>query len=279
MTARIHTTALVSPKAQLANDVEVGPYSQIGADVVLDSGCQIASHVVIEGHTRLGKNNQVGSFTVLGGAPQDKSYKNEPTRLEIGDNNVIREFCTINRGTLKDEGVTRIGSHNWIMSYIHAAHDCQIGDQTVIANNTQLAGHVHIGDWVVLGGNVLVHQFVHIGAHALCGINSVLTMDVPPYILVSGNPAYAASINAIGLKRRGFNEEQVRAIRRAFKTVWRQNLPLTEAIAHIHAQANSGTHAVLEPLIQFLQTRGSKAAGQGRSILRGRRHAGAISGE
>lgn len=234
----IHSTAIVDPSAQLAADVEVGPYAVIGPDVRVDSGTRIGAHTLIYGPTRIGKNNRIYNHVSLGEAPQDKKYGGEPTALEIGDDNTIREFCTLNRGTIQDVGVTRIGNANWIMAYVHVAHDCQIGDNIVFANSVQLAGHVHIGDHVILGGFTGVHQFVHIGAHSFMGIATILTQDVPAYVMVAGNPAKPFGINSEGLSRRGFSSDAIAKIKRAYKTLYRNGLGFDEAKAEIAAQVN-----------------------------------------
>jgi UDP-N-acetylglucosamine acyltransferase len=225
----IHSTAIVDPKAHLDSSVEVGPYSIIGPNVIIGSGTRIGAHVVIEGQTTIGKDNQFFQFSSIGAAPQDKKYAGEPTRLEIGDRNVIREFCTFNLGTLQDGGVTRVGNDNWIMAYVHIAHDCQVGNHTIFANNAALAGHVHIGDWVILGGFSNIHQFCKIGAHAMVGMSTSLAKDVPPFVMLNGNPASAHGINSEGLKRRGFTAEQINAIRQAYKTLYKSGLTLEEA--------------------------------------------------
>lgn len=227
----IHSTAIVDPKAQLDSSVEVGAYSIIGPNVRIDAGTKIGPHVVIEGHTTIGKDNQFFQFSSIGAAPQDKKYAGEPTLLEIGDRNVVREFCTFNLGTVQDGGVTRVGSDNWIMAYVHIAHDCHVGNRTIFANNAALAGHVHIGDWVILGGFSNVHQFCKIGDHAMVGMSTSLTQDVPPFVILNGNPAAAHGINVEGLKRRGFSREQISAIRQAYKTLYKSGLTLEEAKA------------------------------------------------
>ena len=236
MSTGIHPTAIVDRAARIASDVVIGPYSVIGPHVEIGAGCRIGAHTVITGHTRLGSNNTVYHFVSLGEAPQDKKYRGEETRLEIGDNNTIREFCTLNRGTVQDAGVTRVGNDNWIMAYVHLAHDCQIGNHTIFANNAQLAGHVHIGDYAILGGFTAVHQFCRIGAHSLTGLCTMLVQDVPPYVTVSGNPAQAHGINAEGLKRRGYAPDAIAAVRRAYKTLYRSGLTLDEARKAIDAQ-------------------------------------------
>ena len=252
----IHPTAIVEDSAELAADVEIGPYAVIGVKVTVDVGTRIGAHAVICGPTRIGKNNHIFNHVSLGEAPQDKKYQGEPTALEIGDGNTIREFCTINRGTAQDVGITRIGNNNWIMAYVHVAHDCQIGDNTVFANSVQLAGHVHIGDYAILGGFTGVHQFVHIGAHSFMGIATILTQDVPTYVTVSGNPAKPFGINSEGLSRRGFSADAISQIKRAYKTLYRNGLGFEEAKVQIAAQI--GVCPELKLLSDFLNasTRG-----------------------
>ena len=232
----IHPTAIVDPQAMLDDSVEVGPYSVIGPNVTIGAGTRIGAHVVIEGHTTIGRDNRFHQFCSIGGPPQDKKYSGEPTGLEIGDRNTIREFCTINTGTVQDAGVTRLGSDNWILAYVHLAHDCQVGSHTIFSNNATLAGHVHIGDWVIMGGFSAVHQFCKVGAHAFVGMTTSLTQDVPPFMLVAGNPATARTVNIEGLKRRGFTPEQIAAIRKAFRLLYKSNLSLDEARAALAAE-------------------------------------------
>ena len=227
--SKIHPTALVDPKAEIANDVEIGAYSIIGPDVKIDSGTQISAHVVIQGHTTIGKNNQIFQFNSLGAIPQDKKYKQEPTQLIIGDNNTIREFCTFNLGTVQDKGITNIGDNNWIMAYVHIAHDCNVGNNVIMANNSSLAGHVDIHDYAILGGFTLIHQFCKIGAHVITAVGSVIFKDIPPYITASGYDANPHGINAEGLKRRNFSPEQILNIKRAYKALYRNGLSLEEA--------------------------------------------------
>ncbi len=227
--AMIHPTALIDPKAQLDSSVEVGPYSVIGAHVQIGAGTRIGPHVVIEGHTSIGRDNVFFQFSSIGAAPQDKKWAGEPTRLEIGDRNTVREFCTFNTGTVQDAGVTRLGHDNWISAYVHLAHDCQVGSNTVFSNNAQLAGHVHIGNWVTLSGFVNVHQFCKIGEHAFVGMSTSLTQDVPPFVLLSGNPAAPHGVNSEGLKRRGFSPAQIDGIRAAYKLIYRSSLTLEQA--------------------------------------------------
>jgi UDP-N-acetylglucosamine acyltransferase len=245
-----HPTAIIHPHAKLAADVEVGAYSIISEHVEIGAGTVIGPHVVINGHTRIGQHNRIFQFCSLGEIPQDKKYANEPTRLEIGDHNTIRESCTFNIGTVQDIGVTRLGNHNWIMAYVHVAHDCQVGDHTILANCTQLAGHVTIGDYAILGGFTGVHQFVKVGAHVITGVSTVLLQDLPPYVLVSGNPSVPHGINSEGLKRRGFSGPSIMAIKRAYKTLYKSGLSLEDAKAVIQSQL--GAHQELQLLVDFL---------------------------
>ncbi len=250
MTSRIHPTAIVEPGAQIAPSVEIGAYSLLGPHVEIGAGCVIGPHTVITGRTRIGVNNRIFQFSSVGEAPQDKKYAGEPTRLEIGDNNTIREFCTLNCGTEQDGGVTRVGNGNWIMAYVHIAHDCQIGDNTIFANNAHLAGHVHIGDHAILGGFTGYHQFVHVGAHAFVGMGSMVTQDVPPYVTVSGNTARPHGINSEGLKRRGYSAAAISAIKSAYKTLYKSSLTLEEARSALTEQARAC--AELQLMIDFL---------------------------
>lgn len=227
----IHPTAIVDPNAELDDSVEVGAYSIIGPNVRIGARTTIGPHVVIDGHTTIGCDNRFHQFSSIGGPPQDKKYASEPTRLEIGNRNVVREFCTFNLGTVQDVGVTRLGNDNWIMAYVHLAHDVQVGNNTIFANNAALAGHVQVGDWVILGGFSNVHQFCKIGAHAMLGMSTSLTQDVPPFVILNGNPAAAHGINAEGLKRRGFTREQIGDIRNAYKLIYKSGLTLEEAKA------------------------------------------------
>jgi UDP-N-acetylglucosamine acyltransferase len=232
----IHPTAIISESARLADDVQIGPYSIIGDDVEIDTGCRIDSHVVINGPTRLGKDNHIYQYCSVGDDPQDKKYRGEPTKLEIGDGNTIREFCTISRGTTQDAGVTRIGDDNWIMAYVHIAHDVIIGDHCILANNATLAGHVTVGDWVIFAGFTGAHQFCHIGSHAFLGMYAGTSQDVPAYTMIGGQPPSPKGINSEGLKRRGFTSEQIRNIRNAYRVVYRSGLKLAEAIAELEGQ-------------------------------------------
>lgn len=225
----IHPTAIVDSTAQLDSTVEVGAYSIIGAHTEIGEGTRIGPHVVIGEHTRIGKNNRIYQFSSLGEVPQDKKYAGEPTRLEIGDGNTIREFCTFNRGTAQDQGLTRIGNDNWIMAYVHIAHDCIVGNKTIFANNASLAGHVEVHDHVILGGFTGVHQFCKIGAHVITGINTVVLKDIPPFVKVAGGDAKPYGLNSEGLKRRGFSPEQMSLLKRAYKLLFRSGLTLDEA--------------------------------------------------
>ncbi|WP_426191304.1 acyl-ACP--UDP-N-acetylglucosamine O-acyltransferase [Massilia sp. DWR3-1-1] len=227
----IHRTAIVDPAAQLDASVEVGPYSIIGPHVVIGARTVVGPHVVIEGHTSIGEDNRFFQFSSIGAQPQDKKWAGEPTRLEIGHRNTIREFCTFNTGTAQDKGVTRLGDDNWMSAYVHLAHDCQVGSNTIFSNNAQLAGHVEVGDFAILSGFAGVHQFCKIGAHAFVGMYTSLTQDVPPFVLVNGNPAAARGVNVEGIKRRGFSRAQIDAIRAAYKIVYRNGLTLEEAKA------------------------------------------------
>ena len=252
----IHSTAVIDAGAELAADVSVGPYSVIGPDVTIGAGTGIGPHVVINGPTQIGADNRIFQFASLGEAPQDKKYAGEPTRLEIGDRNTIREFVTFNRGTVQDEGVTRIGDDNWIMAYVHIAHDCRIGNQTIFANNASLAGHVRVDDYAILGGFSLVHQFCAIGAHALTAFGSGISKDVPPYVTVGGSPARAHGLNMEGLRRRGFPEAVRKQLKDAYRVLYRENLSLQDAIERLRSSAADCPEMQL--LVDFLdrQTRG-----------------------
>lgn len=231
--SQIHPTALIDPSAQLAADVEVGPYSIIGPNVSIGAGCVIGPHVVIRGVTSIGERNRIFQFASVGEDCQDKKYKGEATRLEIGDDNVIREGVTIHRGTTQDQGITRVGSRNLFMAYAHVAHDCIVGNDCIMANQATLAGHVHVDDFAILGGMVAVHQFSRVGAHAMCGGGSIILKDIPAYVMVSGHPAETHGINYEGLKRRGFSKEAMQTLRHAYKVVFRQGLSLQDAIAEL----------------------------------------------
>lgn len=252
----IDSRAVIDPAARIAPGVIVGPYSVIGPDVEIEAGCRIGPHVVIRGPTTIGRDNEIFQFASIGDAPQDKKYAHEPTRLEIGDRNVIREACTINRGTVQDRGVTSIGNDNWIMAYVHIAHDCIVGNHTIFANNASLAGHVRVEDHAILGGFTLVHQFCAIGAHAFTGMGSSIAKDVPPYMMVSGAPAHPHGLNSEGLKRRGFSSETLATLKKAYKLLYRSGLPFDEALAAIRGL--EADCAEVTPLREFLehQTRG-----------------------
>jgi UDP-N-acetylglucosamine acyltransferase len=247
----IDARAIVSPQAQLAPDVSVGPFSIIGPQVQIGPRTVVGPHAVITGATSIGADNRIFQFASVGDEPQDKKYQGEPTRLSIGDRNVFRESCTINRGTAHDKGVTRIGNDNLFMAYSHVAHDCVIGDNTVFANCASLGGHVEIGDWVILGGLTAVHQFARIGVHAFLGGGSILSRDVPPYVMVAGNPAVPHAVNVEGLKRRGFSEEQIRNIRDAYRIVYRSELKLAEALGQLAPRAD--TQPEIRPFVDFIQ--------------------------
>jgi UDP-N-acetylglucosamine acyltransferase len=233
----IDQRAVVDGAAELAGDVSVGPFSVIGPGVIIGPGTWIGPHVVIYGPTCIGKENRIHQFASIGDAPQDKKYSGEPTRLEIGDRNVIREYVTINRGTLQHEGVTRVGDANWIMAYVHIAHDCRVGNRTVFSNGASLAGHVSVDDCAILGGFTLVHQFCAVGTHSFCAFGSVINKDVPPFVTVTGNPARTSGLNAEGLRRHGFPEATRKALRQAYRTLYRSNLSLQEALDRLHAQS------------------------------------------
>ena len=252
----IHETAIVSEKADISESVSIGPYSIIGPDVSIGSETIIESLVVITGRTRIGKKNHFYPFSTIGESPQDMKYKGEDTELEIGDRNTIRESCTINRGTVQDTGVTRLGNDNWIMAYVHIAHDCQIGNNTVFANNTTLGGHIEVGDYAIFGGFSGAHQFCKIGSHSFLGIYSGVAKDLPPYVIVTGQPAVPRGINIEGLQRRGFTTEQIRNIKNAYKLLYNSDLRLEEAQEKI-----SGLDEVsneLQVMLEFIQasTRG-----------------------
>ena len=247
----IHPTAIVHPGAKLGPGVRVGAYSVIGEQVELGANTQVGPHVVIDGRTRIGADNLISPFCSLGAAPQDKKYTGEPTALEVGDRNTIREFCTFNCGTAQDAGVTRLGNDNWIMAYVHLAHDCQVGDRTVFANNAQLAGHVRVGDFAILGGFTVVHQFVSIGAHSITALGTILLQDLPPYVTAAGNTARPYGINSEGMKRRGFAPDAVAAIKAAYKTLYKSGLTLDQAKDALAAQA--GLHAEVGLFLDFLR--------------------------
>ena len=237
MSDRIHATAVISDKASIADGVEIGPYSIIGDDVQIGAGTRVGSHVVINGPTTIGDDNHIYQFASVGDDPQDKKYADEPTELIVGDRNTIREYCTMSRGTIQDEGVTRLGDDNWIMASVHIAHDCVIGDKCILANNATLAGHVHVGDWVIFAGFSGAHQFCRIGSHSFLGMYAGASRDVPAYTMVFGQPAVPKGINTEGLKRRDFSREEIRNIKNAYRIVYRQGKKLTEAIQEIEVLA------------------------------------------
>jgi len=250
MSVEVHPSALVERGAKLGDGVTVGPYSVIGPHVEVGEGTWIGAHVVLDGHLRIGRANKIFHFASLGAPPQDKKYKNEDTAVEIGDNNTIREYVTINRGTALDIGVTRLGNDNWVMAYVHFAHDVQIGSHTIFANACQLAGHVTVGDWAIFGATTLVHQFVHIGAHAFTGMGTYLPQDLPPFVTAAGNMAKPYGINSEGLKRRGFSPEDIAALKRAYRTLYRSGLALADARRQLEAQVVECAH--VRELLEFL---------------------------
>lgn len=250
----IHPQAIVDPSAELAEDVEVGPWTLIGPNVSIDSGSVIASHVVIKGPTSIGKHNRIFQFATVGEDTPDMKYQGEPTRLEIGDHNVIREGVTIHRGTVQDRGYTRLGNHNLLMAYAHVGHDSVVGDHAIMVNNAALAGHVEVGDWAILGGYCLIHQFCKIGAHSFIGMGSVVGKDVPAYMMINGNPAEARGINQEGLRRRGFSNAAMTAIKQAYKVIYRQGNYLDEAVDILQAQL--AEHPELAVLVESLQDSG-----------------------
>lgn len=250
---RIHASAIVDVKAELASDVEIGPYSVIGPHVKIGAGSKVGSHTVIEGHTTIGKDNHFAHFAAIGGVPQDMKYRGEPTQLIIGDRNTIREFTTIHTGTAQDGGVTRIGDDNWIMAYVHIAHDCQVGNHTIFSSNAQIAGHVEVNDWAIMGGMSGVHQFVRIGQHAMLGGASALVQDIPPFVIAAGDKASPHGINVEGLKRRGFSSETIAALRQAYKILYKDGLSFEEAKLEIQKliAASSAEVTTAENLTQF----------------------------
>lgn len=247
----IHKTAIIASTAQLAEDVKVGAYSIIEDDVSIGAGTEIKSHVTIAKHTDIGKNNRIFQYASIGEEPQDKKYNNEPTRTLIGDNNTIREYVTINRGTVDDNSITQIGNNNWIMAYVHIAHDCQLADNIIIANGTTLAGHVHLGEYVILGGFTKLHQFCRIGAHAFTAMDTGFQKDLPPFIMAQGNPAKPRTINAEGLKRRGYSPEDIRAIKKSFKLLYKSDLRLEQAL--IEMQDIAKQHQPVQLMIDFIK--------------------------
>jgi len=247
----IHQTAIIDPTAVIADDVEIGAFTTIGAGVEIGEGCEIRSHVVINGPTKIGKNTRIFQFSSIGEEPQDKKFHGEPTRLEIGDNNLIRESVTINRGTVQGGSITRIGNNNWIMAYVHIAHDCLIGNDNIFANNASLAGHVIVEDFVILGGFTLVSQFNYLGSHSFSAMGSVISRNVPPYVLVSGHMAKPVGVNVEGLRRRQFSDVQIRNIRQAYKHIYRSGLRMEEAQQRVQAMTQDSDE--LSALTNFLE--------------------------
>ena len=257
---RIHPTAVVDPHAELDTTVEVGPFAVIGAGVQLAAGTTVGAHATLTGPMRVGRDNRIYSHAALGGDPQDMKYRGEPTVLEIGDRNTIREFCTFNRGTVQDGGVTRIGHDNWVMAYVHVAHDVQLGSHCILANNATLAGHVHVGDWAIIGGLTGVHQFCHVGAHAMVGFQSHVSQDVPPFMTVAGHPLSVHGFNVEGLRRRGFSRERIAIVKQMHRLLYRDGLTLAQSIEQILALRGSTPEADpdIQSLLDFLgqSTRG-----------------------
>lgn len=239
----VHPSALVDARAQLHESVEIGPFTVIGPNVRIGANTRVGAHCVIEGTTTIGQDNHIFQFNSIGAVPQDKKYSGEATALTIGDRNTIREFCTFNTGTVQDGGQTRMGDDNWVMAYVHVAHDCQIGHHTILANNATLAGHVHLGDWAIVGGLTGIHQFVHIGAHAMLGFSSAITQDVLPFLTVDGNPSKVRGVNQEGLRRRGFTAEHISAIKQAYRLIFRKELLLAEALNQIEQLITSESTA------------------------------------
>ena len=261
MTA-IHATALVDSQAELDSSVTVGPYTIIGPHVRVGVGTTIGPHCVLEGHTTIGRDNRIFQFSSLGAIPQDKKYAGEPCELIIGDRNTIREFCTFNIGSPGDTGITRVGDDNWLMAYVHLAHDCVVGNNTIFANNSQLAGHVHVGDWAILGGFTVVHQFVKIGAHCMTAMCTLLFADLPPFVMCQGQPAAARSMNFEGLRRRGFSADRISAVKAMHKALYRDDLTLVEAqeriaaLTQIHPESAPDVDMMLSFLKQSSPQRG-----------------------
>ncbi len=253
--AGIHPTALVDAGAELDSSVEVGPYSVIGPHVKIAAGTTVGAHCVIEGHTTIGRDNRIFQFNSLGAIPQDKKYAGEPCELVIGERNTIREFCTFNIGSPGDLGVTRVGNDNWIMAYVHLAHDVTVGNHTIFANNSQLAGHVQVGDWVILGGFTVVHQFVRLGAHAMTAMCSLLFADLPPFVMCQGQPAGARTMNYEGLRRRGFSAPRLAAVKAMHKALYRDGLTLEAAQQRMAELAQSQPEAApdVAQMLAFLQ--------------------------
>lgn len=262
MVGAIHPTALIDPQADLDSSVSVGAYTLIGPHVRIDAGTTVGPHCVIEGHTRIGRDNRIFQFNSLGAIPQDKKYAGEPCELVIGDRNTIREFCTFNIGSPGDAGVTQVGDDNWVMAYVHLAHDCKVGNHTIFANNSQLAGHVHVGDWAILGGFTVVHQFVRLGAHSMTAMCSLLFADLPPFVMAQGQPAKARSMNFEGLRRRGFSADRLSAVKAVHKLLYRDGLSLDDAVSRIgelgarYPQATGDLELMLSFLAEVSPQRG-----------------------
>lgn len=248
---KAHPTAIIDPRARIAEDVSVGAYSVIGADVEIGAGSSVGTHTTIDGPTRIGRDNHIGSHAAIGGDPQDKKYHGERSELVIGDGNTIREFVTLNRGTEDGGGVTRIGDDNWIMAYVHVAHDCVVGNHIVLANNSTLAGHVEVGDYVVLGGFAGVHQFCKVGAHAFAAMYAAINRDVPPFVYAAGQFAVPRGVNAEGLKRRGFQPDRIAAIKRAYRTLYMSGKTLAEARADLQEQARASED--VRGMLEFIE--------------------------
>lgn len=258
MTTFVHPTAIVDDGARLGEGVRIGAYSVVRVHVSIGAGTEVGPHCVIEGRTTIGRDNRIFQFCSIGAVPQDKKYAGEPTELVIGDRNTVREFCTFNLGTAQDGGVTRIGDDNWIMAYVHVAHDCQIGHHTQLANNATLGGHVHLGDWAIVGGLTGVHQFVRIGAHAFAGFASAVSQDVPPFMLVDGNPLKVRGFNVEGLRRRGFGPERIAVVKQMHRLLYRDGLTLEQSREAIAALAD-GTPAAagdVDTMTRFLMQAG-----------------------
>ena len=248
----IHPSAIIADSVKLADDVSIGPFCVIGDDVEIGAGTRLDSHVVIDGPTIIGEQNHIYQFASVGGDPQDKKYADEPTRLEIGDRNTIREYCTISRGTIQDEGVTTMGNDNWLMAYVHIAHDCHVGNNVIMANCATLGGHAHVGDWAILAGFSGAHQFCRVGAHAFLGMYAGTSRDVPAYTMIAGQPPTPRGINSEGLKRRGFTTEQIRNIKNAYKVIYRKGMKLAEALEQLNDLLPAQPE--LQPLIDSLQS-------------------------
>ena len=247
----IHSTAIIDPSAELADDVIVGPFSVVGAGVRIDSGSILGSHVLVKGPTSIGKNNRIFQFSSVGEDTQDMKYRGEPTRLEIGDRNIIREYCTIHRGTVQDKWLTKIGNDNLFMAYTHVAHDCVVGNHVIMANAASIAGHVLVEDFAILGGFTLVHQFCKIGRYSFSAMGSIISRDIPPYVLVGGQPTKPHGINAVGLERQGFSQDAIRQIKKAYKVVYKSGLKLEEAISTLEEM--TGDTPEVESLVNFLK--------------------------